>query len=250
MCSSTKTEVRNRRAHLLRLRHQGQHRLEADAGLGVAPVRGIVPEAADVQPGHHLAGMPQLARTDRPDRTGARQEGDGRRHRCGLQHCGNGRGSGQHPAQGAAVRRCRQAVPEHQLWHGAAGPRCRPGQAARAQRRREDRARGTLGLIPARAWLPAATRFAGYDAASLRTAVGAAGALLLVACRRSRDPPPDARFQLTLADLGGCGRGHGRPAVPSVPHSGIRVGAGGCRIAAAAGCGIAGHDLGCGGRGS
>ena len=36
-------DLRHRRAHLLRLRHQGQYRLEADAGQRVAAVRGYFP---------------------------------------------------------------------------------------------------------------------------------------------------------------------------------------------------------------
>ena len=58
-------EVHDRGAHLLRLRHRGQHPLEADARRGVAPVRGDL-SGAERQPDRAgLAGMRQFARADR-----------------------------------------------------------------------------------------------------------------------------------------------------------------------------------------
>ena len=55
----------HRRAHLLRLRHQGQHRLEGDARRRVAPVRGDLPGLAksSIEPG--LARVLQLQGADR-----------------------------------------------------------------------------------------------------------------------------------------------------------------------------------------
>ena len=66
------------RAHLLRLRHQGQHRMEEDAGLGMAPVRADVPAAGAIA---HRPGVPrvrELARADRPHRPACRQGRAGR----------------------------------------------------------------------------------------------------------------------------------------------------------------------------
>ena len=60
-------DLHDGRAHLLRLRHPGQHRLEEDAGRGVAPVRAGVPRARREQ---HRPGQPRvlpLARAARPD---------------------------------------------------------------------------------------------------------------------------------------------------------------------------------------
>ena len=48
-------DLHDRRAHLLRLRHQGQHRLEEHAGRGMAPVRAGVPGAGRKQ---HRPGQP------------------------------------------------------------------------------------------------------------------------------------------------------------------------------------------------
>ena len=55
-------QVHDRRAHLLRLRHQGQHRLEGDAGRRVAPVRGDLPGARQEQ---HPPGFASSAATPR-----------------------------------------------------------------------------------------------------------------------------------------------------------------------------------------
>ena len=51
----------HRRAHLLRLRHQGEHRLEGDARHRVAPVREGVSGAREVAHRAGLARVPQLA---------------------------------------------------------------------------------------------------------------------------------------------------------------------------------------------
>jgi hypothetical protein len=60
-------DLHDRGAHLLRLRHRGQHRLEEDAGRGVAPVREGVSGAGRQphrpgQPGMHP--QPRAARAD------------------------------------------------------------------------------------------------------------------------------------------------------------------------------------------
>ena len=53
-------QVHHRRAHLLRLRHQGQHRLEGDAGRRVAPVRGDLPGHRQEQDRAGVGRVPQL----------------------------------------------------------------------------------------------------------------------------------------------------------------------------------------------
>ena len=57
--------VHDRRAHLLRLRHQGQHRLEEDAGLRMAAVRGDVSAARGIDDRPGVARVRELARADR-----------------------------------------------------------------------------------------------------------------------------------------------------------------------------------------
>ena len=67
-------------AHLLRLRHQGQRRLEGDARQRVAAVRGDLPGPR--QPDRSgVDRMPQLARSDRPLEAARRQDGAGRSDR-------------------------------------------------------------------------------------------------------------------------------------------------------------------------
>ena len=57
--------LQDRGPHLLRLRHQGQHRVEEDARRQVAAVRADVPPARPVDHRPGVAGMRQLARADR-----------------------------------------------------------------------------------------------------------------------------------------------------------------------------------------
>ena len=55
-------DLRHRRAHLLRLRHQGQHRLEGDARQRVAAVRGYLPGDRQEPDPAGRDRMPQFAR--------------------------------------------------------------------------------------------------------------------------------------------------------------------------------------------
>ena len=54
------------RAHLLRLRHQGQSRLEVDARLAMAAIRGDLPGDREKLDRPGLPRVPELARADRP----------------------------------------------------------------------------------------------------------------------------------------------------------------------------------------
>ena len=126
-------DVQDRGAYLLRLRHQGQHRLEGDAGRRVAAIRGDVPgcsRGSTHRPG--FAGMPQLAAcrssccacsrartcwwarsTSRPTRSRRRRRWPRRSPR-------------------AEYRAARTAVSLHQLRHGADAARRRGSEIARA----------------------------------------------------------------------------------------------------------------------
>ena len=93
--------ARDRRAHLLRLRHQGEHRLEGDPRAGVAAVREVVPAAAAVHHRHRLAGMPALPCADGPHRAHPRQEGHARGDRRGERDDRDPGGGRRHPPEGA-----------------------------------------------------------------------------------------------------------------------------------------------------
>src|SRR6185503_2262230 len=140
-------EVHDLRAHLLRLRHPGEPRLEEDAGRVLAPVRGDLPGAREEQgrPGlarvHPLQGAgraPQApqgqGRADRRDRRGFRQ---GRDAAGGLPG---------HPER-PEIRAGEAPLPVHELRHGADGPRGRGRQAARPRRRRGAGAEKGAALI-------------------------------------------------------------------------------------------------------
>ena len=71
----------HRRAHLLRLRHQGQYRVEEDAGRRVAAVRADLPPAGAQPHRRGVARMRQLARAHRADRSARRQGRARGRHR-------------------------------------------------------------------------------------------------------------------------------------------------------------------------
>ncbi len=67
-------EVQDCRAHLLRLRHQGQRRLEGHARLRVAPVRGDLPGDREERDPGRLARVHELACADAPDEAARRQD--------------------------------------------------------------------------------------------------------------------------------------------------------------------------------
>ena len=74
--------VQDGRPHLLRLRHQGEHRVEEDAGRrngGSTSRRSRCSRASAIGAG--IARMRELARADRPDRAARRQGRAGRRDR-------------------------------------------------------------------------------------------------------------------------------------------------------------------------
>ena len=89
-------QVHDGRAHLLRLRHQGQHRLEGDAGRRVAPVRDDLPGARQEPDPPGLGRVPQLQGAAEPARPARGQGHPGRRHRRGERH-------GRDAGGGAAV---------------------------------------------------------------------------------------------------------------------------------------------------
>ena len=60
--------LHHRRPHLLRLRHQGQYRLESDPRRALAPIRGDLSRAGQEPHRPGLARMPQFARAHRADR--------------------------------------------------------------------------------------------------------------------------------------------------------------------------------------
>ena len=113
--------LHHRRAYLLRLRHQGQHRLEGDARQRVAAVRGDLPGAGGEPHRPGLGRMPQLARADAAsvaaERQGRAGRRDRRRDRSGrdrrrrsprrsARRCSTCRRSASSPAPIAAWRRC------------------------------------------------------------------------------------------------------------------------------------------------
>ena len=129
--------LHDRGAHLLRLRHQGEHRLEEDARqanggstsrrfprLAASTIDQVSLECANSHVPIELIGL-----LEGKDVLVGRHR---RRHRPGRDAGGRRR---TYPLR-AAVRPGRTAAALHQLRDGAAGPGRRAGQAARAGRRR------------------------------------------------------------------------------------------------------------------
>ena len=96
--------LHHRGAHLLRLRHQGQHRLEGDARRRVAPVRGDLSGAGAEPHRPGLGRVPQFARADEPAGAPRRQGRSGRRDRCRDRRGGNARAGGGGDRRGHEVR--------------------------------------------------------------------------------------------------------------------------------------------------
>ena len=113
--------LHDRRPHLLRLRHQGQHRLEGDAGRALAPVRRDLPGACGEPDRPGLARMPQLEGADRADRAAQGQGRAGRLHRRGVGCRRDAGGRRRDDPRRAALRPGRTALPVHQLRHGPDG---------------------------------------------------------------------------------------------------------------------------------
>ncbi len=141
--------VQDRGAHLLRLRHPGEHRLEGHARRRVAAVRGDFPGAGGKRYRPGLARVRQLARAvgadaaarrqgraGRRDRRGDRSGGDagGGRRRPSPRRCPSCRPSGCSPAPIAAWRRCAATWRRRSWRHSARGPPWRGGGLGRRLR--------------------------------------------------------------------------------------------------------------------
>ena len=152
-------DLRHRRAHLLRLRHQGQHRLEADARRRVAAIRGDVPvDRQELDPAGRDR-VPQFQGAAGAARPAQGQGGAGRRDRCRQRSGRDRRGRGGDDRGGREIRAEEQHRRDHQLRHGADAARHRGGQARRARRRREDwrgsgwdDVRVRVGALRSRCW--------------------------------------------------------------------------------------------------
>ena len=85
-------DLHHRRPHLLRLRHQGQHRLEADARRRVAAIRGDFPGDRQEPDPAGRDRMPQFEGAAGSAGTAQRQGRAGRRDRCRQRHGRDRRG--------------------------------------------------------------------------------------------------------------------------------------------------------------
>ena len=85
-------DLHHRRAHLLRLRHQGQHRLEGDAGQRVAAVRGYFPGDRQKPDPAGRDRVPQFEGAAGSAGAAARQDHPGRRDRRRQRHGRDRRG--------------------------------------------------------------------------------------------------------------------------------------------------------------
>ena len=101
--------LHDRRPHLLRLRHQGQHRLEGDARRRVAPIRGDLPGAGEQPHRPGVARMPQFQGADGAAGAARRQGRAGRRHRCRERHGRDARGGRRRDRRGAEATSPRSA---------------------------------------------------------------------------------------------------------------------------------------------
>ena len=130
-------QVHDLRAHLLRLRHQGQPRLEGDARRRVAPVRGDLPGAGEEPDRPGLARVHPLARAARSCCSCSK----GKDVLVGVIDVASDKV--ETPEEVAAtirqalqVRAGEAPLPLHQLRHGADGARRRARQAEGAGRGR------------------------------------------------------------------------------------------------------------------
>ena len=102
-------QMRHRRAHLLRLRHQGQYRLEGDAGQRVAAVRGDFPgDRQELDPAGRDR-MPQFEGAARFACAAQGQEDPGWRDRCRQRYRRDRRGSLQGDRRRLEIR-CQAAT--------------------------------------------------------------------------------------------------------------------------------------------
>ena len=138
-------QVHDLRAHLLRLRHQGQPRLEGNPRRRVAPVRGDLPGAGEEQDQAGVTGVHPLQGAAAAD---AAPEGQGRaggRDRRRFRARGNAPGSGGDDQGRAQVRAEEPPLPLHQLRHGADVARHRDREAEGAGGRRGAGAKKNIG---------------------------------------------------------------------------------------------------------
>ena len=145
----TGSHVCDRCSHLLRLRDQGQHRVEKDAGRRVATVREHLPFARAFENRPGFARMLQLACTTRVDRPAAGQGRARRRHRRRNRPCGERRGRRSDDPRRAQVRSCRENLSLHQLRDGPALKGGRAGKTRGPRRRRRAGPPRVGQLIPA-----------------------------------------------------------------------------------------------------
>src|SRR5581483_5768595 len=143
-----RAEMHDVRAYLLRLRHPGEHRLEAHARRRVAAVRGDFSGAREKQDRSGVAGSDSLQGADRAFETAEGQRCTRRRNRRRHRHCRNAAGSRARHRRRRQIRPGSASLSLHQLRHGADGPRHRRAQARGARCR--DAAREEKAEIAAR----------------------------------------------------------------------------------------------------
>ena len=147
-------EGQDRRAHLLRLRHQGEPRLEGNARRRVAPVRADLPGAGQEQARPGVAGVHPLARAGRADEAAQGQGRAGRRDRRRVRQGRNAGRSRENHRTGAEIRAEEAPLPLHQLRHGADEPRDRGREAEGARRGRGAGAKALPLTLPGLSPLP------------------------------------------------------------------------------------------------
>ena len=126
--------LHDRCPHLLRLRHQGEHRLEGHARQRMAPVRADVPSARTEPDRSGIAGMREFARAAvlaAPARGEGRARGRDRRGEPRRGNPGAGRGNDPRDPR-ARPAGARPSV--HELRHGRAAARHRAGENRGARR--------------------------------------------------------------------------------------------------------------------
>ena len=134
--------LHHRGAYLLRLRHQGEYRLERLAGRRMAAIRADVSGAGRQFDRPGFAGMPQRPCADAAAGVAGRQGCAGRRDRCRngrggdagtgrrgdrRRRCSSCRPNGCSPAPIAAWRRCRSMWRRRSWWRWGRGRRWRGG---------------------------------------------------------------------------------------------------------------------------
>src|SRR6266850_789127 len=125
-------EVQDLRAHLLRLRHPGEHRLEGDPRRRVAPVRGDLSRAGEEQDRPGVARVHPFESAHRASSPAERQGRPGGRHRRRERQGGDAAGGFCGHSKSIEIRAREAPLPLHQLRHGADGSRDRAEEARSA----------------------------------------------------------------------------------------------------------------------